>query len=112
MNVDQPVASGGQFGPGGNTLFEDFTAFTLGAAYRKDRWSATARGEYRDGEFANRKGVTLGAIRQLGEGSVVGSGFTLTEAEGTTGDRNADHRCGDRIRTPPRRFRNRHARQA
>ena len=85
VNVDQPIASGGQFGPGGNTLFEDFTAFTLGGAYRKDRWSATARAEYRDGEFANRKGVTLGAIRQLGEGSVVGSGFTFTEAEGTAG---------------------------
>ena len=85
VNVEQPIASGGQFGPGGNTLFEDFTAVTVGGAYRKDRWSATARAEYRDGEFANRKGVTLGAIRQLGEGSVVGSGFTFTEAEGSNG---------------------------
>ncbi len=84
VNVEQPVASGGQFGPGGE-LFEDFTAITLGAAWRKDRWSATARGEYRDGEFANRKGLTFGAIRQLGEGSVVGSGLTWTKANGESG---------------------------
>ncbi len=84
VNSAHPVASGGQFGPGG-TLFEDFTAVTLGAAWRKDRWSATARGEYRDGEFVNRTGFTFGAIRQLGEGSIVGSGFTWTEAEGDTG---------------------------
>ncbi|WP_348631925.1 hypothetical protein [Pontixanthobacter sp. CEM42] len=84
VNTAQPVASGGQLGQDGS-LFEDFTAFTLGAAYRKDRWSATVRGEYRDGEFADRKGVTFGAVRQLGEGSIVGSGFTWTEATGQNG---------------------------
>ncbi|WP_258319866.1 hypothetical protein [Qipengyuania flava] len=86
VNPAQPVASGGQFGPGG-TAFEDFTAATLGLAWRKDRWSATARAEYRDGEFADRKGVTVGAIRQLGEGSIVGSGFTWTEAKAENGTR-------------------------
>ena len=84
VNPGQPVASGGQFGQDG-TLFEDFTAATLGMAWRKDRWSATARAEYRDGEFADRKGFTLGAIRQLGEGSIVGSGFTWTEAKAENG---------------------------
>lgn len=84
VNPGQPLSSGGQFGQDG-TLFEDFTAVTLGAAYRKDRWSATARGEYRDGAFANRKGVTFGAIRQLGEGSIVGSGFTWTHAKDGNG---------------------------
>ncbi|WP_234026855.1 hypothetical protein [Erythrobacter sp. HKB08] len=84
VNVDQPAASGGQFGPGG-ALFEDFTAVTLGGAWRDGAWSATARGEYRDGEYADRWGVSLGAIRQLGEGSVVGSGFSWTTAEGTNG---------------------------
>ena len=81
INPAQPVASGGQLGQDG-TIVEDFTAVTFGAAYRKDRWSATARAEYRDGEFADRKGFTFGAIRQLGEGSVVGSGFTWTKADG------------------------------
>ncbi|MEX0343017.1 MAG: hypothetical protein AB3N06_10545 [Erythrobacter sp.] len=84
VNPAQPVAGGGQFGPEG-TLFEDFTAATMGLAWRKDRWSATARAEYRDGEFANRKGVTIGAIRQLGEGSIVGSGFTWTCADAEDG---------------------------
>ena len=84
INPAQPVASGGQIGQDG-TLFEDFTAFTLGAAWRKDRWSATGRAEYRDGEFADRKGLTLGAIRQMGEGSVVGAGFTWTKADGQGG---------------------------
>lgn len=84
VNTAQPVASGGQLGQDG-TLFEDFTAVSIGAAWRKDRWSATARGEYRDGEFADRTGFTAGAIRQLGEGSVAGSGFTWTRAEGDNG---------------------------
>lgn len=84
VNPAQPVASGGQLGQDG-TLFEDFSAVTLGMAWRKDRWSATGRAEYRDGEFADRKGLTLGAIRQLGEGSIVGSGFTWTEAKSDNG---------------------------
>lgn len=82
VNPEQPLASGGQIT--GGLLFEDFTAATFGAAWRKDRWSITARGEVRDGETADRKGVLLGAIRQLGEGSLVGSGFswTLSQAAG------------------------------
>ena len=84
INPAQPVASGGQINQDGS-LFEDFTAVTLGGSWRHNRWSATGRAEYRDGEFADRKGLTLGAIRQLGEGSVVGAGFTWTQAEGSTG---------------------------
>ncbi|MEM6584990.1 MAG: hypothetical protein AAF692_04485, partial [Pseudomonadota bacterium] len=83
VNPNQPAASGGQITGGLN--FEDFTALTFGGAWRKDRWSVTARGEYRDGEEADRTGVTFGAIRQLGEGSVVGSGATWTRAENTNG---------------------------
>jgi hypothetical protein len=83
INPAQPAASGGQLT--GGLLFEDFTALTFGAAWRKDRWSLTARGEYRDGEQADRKGVTFGAIRQLGEGSLVGSGLTWTLAESGNG---------------------------
>lgn len=78
-----PVASGGQLT--GGLLFEDFTAATFGAAWRKDRWSVTARGEVRDGETADRTGFTFGAIRQLGEGSLVGSGGTWTRAEANNG---------------------------
>ncbi len=84
VNPAHPLSSGGQLGRQGS-LFEDFTAATIGAAYRRDRWSVTGRGEYRDGEFANRKGLTVGAIRQLGEGSIVGSGLTWTHAQGENG---------------------------
>jgi uncharacterized repeat protein (TIGR01451 family) len=83
INPAQPSASGGQLTDG--LQFEDFTAVTFGAAWRKDRWSATARGEYRDGEQADRKGATFGAIRQLGEGSIVGAGGTWTRAEAQGG---------------------------
>ena len=83
VNPNQPAASGGQLA--GGLAFEDFTALTFGAGWRKDRWSVTARGEYRDGEQADRTGVTFGAIRQVGEGSVVGSGATWTRAENTNG---------------------------
>lgn len=79
INPAQPTATGGQLTSG--LLFEDFTAVTFGAAWRKDRWSVAARGEVRDGETADRTGLTFGAIRQLGEGSVVGSGATWTRAE-------------------------------
>ncbi len=84
VNIQQPLSSGGQFGQGGG-LFEQFTAITVGAAWRRDRWNATARGEYRDGEFANRTGFTAGLIRELGEGRMLGSGFTWTQAEGENG---------------------------
>ena len=83
VNPQQPAASGGQINGGLN--FEDFTAVTIGGAWRKERWSVTARGEYRDGELADRYGATFGAIRQLGEGSIVGSGATWTRAEGNNG---------------------------
>lgn len=83
VNPNQPAASGGQLT--GGLLFEDFTAVTMGAAWRKDRWSVTARGEWRDGETTDRKGVLFGAIRQLGEGSLVGSGATWTRSETTGG---------------------------
>lgn len=79
VNPEQPVSSGGQLSSQG-TLGEDFTAFTIGGAFSKGKWNARARGEYRDGEFANRAGVTFAAIRELGNGSVAGGGFTWTEA--------------------------------
>lgn len=79
INADHPASSGGNLGEAG-TIAEDFTAATLGATWRRDRWTATARGEWRDGQFATRKGLTAGVIRQIGEGSMVGSGFTWTRA--------------------------------
>ena len=86
INPAQPLASVGQLGSNG-TLAEAFTALTLGASWREDRWTVTARGEWRTGELADRHGFTLGAIRQLGEGRMVGSGLTWTRASGADGSR-------------------------
>ncbi|HQS98384.1 MAG TPA: hypothetical protein PK823_18040, partial [Novosphingobium sp.] len=77
INIDQPASSGGNLGDAG-TIAEDFTAITFGATWRRDRWSVTGRGEMRNGQLTDRKGVVLGAIRQLGEGSMAGAGFTMT----------------------------------
>ena len=84
INLQQPVASGGHLGDSGQ-IAEDFTALTLGATWRAHRWTTTLRGEYRDGELAKRKGVTFGTIRQLGEGTIAGTGFTWTKAHGIDG---------------------------
>ncbi|MEI6643660.1 MAG: hypothetical protein WCL10_16645 [Novosphingobium sp.] len=67
------------------TIAEDFTAYTLGATWRSGRWSATARGELRQGELTRRKGITFGMIRQMGEGSVVGGGVTWASMRDVSG---------------------------
>ncbi len=84
VNPEHPVAGGGHLGENG-ALLEQFTAVTIGATWRHERWSATGRAEYRDGEYTDRKGFIFGAIRQLGEGSIVGSGFTWTRASEESG---------------------------
>ena len=67
------------------SLIENYTAITLGLAWRKDLWSSTLRGEWRNGELSRRHGLTAGAIRQLGDGEMLGSGLTWTHAVGTGG---------------------------
>ena len=79
-----PVTSGGQLGQDGS-LGEDFTAFSLGASWQSGPWSARVRGEYRDGELEDTKAFSFAAIRQLGEGSMVGSGLTWTRAADAKG---------------------------
>lgn len=86
VNQAHPASSGGSLGANGS-IAEDFTAMTLGGAWREGRWSATLRGELRNGDLADRKGLTFGAIRQLGEGSMLGSGFTWTRAIASNGAR-------------------------
>lgn len=84
INRDHPAASGGNLGEAG-TIAEDFTAITAGATWRYDRWSVTGRGEIRNGQLSDRRGVILGIIRQLGEGSMAGTGVTITHAREITG---------------------------
>ena len=84
LEPEQPVASGGFIGTQG-LLTEDFIALTAGATWRDEDWSITGRAEYRDGELADRIGLTLGMIRQIGEGRALGGLFTWTQADGLAG---------------------------
>ena len=79
LNANQPVASGGFIGSG-STLTEDFTAVTAGATYRGDKWSAAGRAEFRASELSDRYGVTLSALRMLGEGRALGGQFSWFRA--------------------------------
>lgn len=82
LNPGQPVASGGFLRSDG-TLTEDFLAVSTGATWRADQWTLTGRAEYRDGDVANRYGLTLGGLRQLGEGRALGALFTYARASGS-----------------------------
>ncbi|MFM2301790.1 MAG: hypothetical protein RLZZ84_1526 [Pseudomonadota bacterium] len=80
------LASGGKSAlGGGGAITDDFTAVTLGASWRDERWNLIGRGEWRDGELSDNKGLRLGAIRQLGDGSMLGSSLTWTRANGADG---------------------------
>jgi hypothetical protein len=79
INPGQPLANGGPLGVD-QTLFEDFTAVTLGGTWRAGRWTASGRGEYRAGRLADRHGLTLGVIRQIGEGRSLGGNLVWTRA--------------------------------
>jgi uncharacterized repeat protein (TIGR01451 family) len=84
LNVAQPVASGGFIGTDG-TLSEDFTAVTAGATYRGERWSAASRAEYRAGDRTDRYGLTVSALRSLGEGRALGGQFSWFRANDKAG---------------------------
>ena len=79
INPGQSIANGGPIGID-QTLFENFTAVTLGGTWRAGRWTASGRGEYRAGALADRYGLTLGVIRQIGEGRSLGGNLVWTRA--------------------------------
>ena len=80
VNLAQPVASGGFVGSGA-TVTEDFTAVTLGLGYRGGRWSGTTRAEYRLGSLGDRAALTLGLLRQIGEGQALGGLATWSRVQ-------------------------------
>lgn len=82
VSEGHPVATGGFVGDG-SMLAEDFTAVTLGATYRGDRWTANGRAEWRNGDTGERRGLQLGIIRQLGEGRALGGMFSWGRASGS-----------------------------
>jgi uncharacterized repeat protein (TIGR01451 family) len=84
LNTAQPVTSGGFIG-GDGTLSEDFTAVTAGTTYRGDRWSMATRAEARVGDRSDRYGLTVSALRSLGEGRALGGQFSWFRAEDKAG---------------------------
>ncbi len=84
INPAQPLANGGPLSVD-QTLFEDFTAVTLGGTWRAGRWTASGRGEYRAGRLADRHGLTFGVIRQIGEGRSLGGNLVWTRASAPGG---------------------------
>jgi uncharacterized repeat protein (TIGR01451 family) len=56
----------------------DFTAITLGATYRADRWSWTSRVEHRDSDKDRRWNITSNVLRSLGEGKTLAAGFEFS----------------------------------
>lgn len=83
-NPAHPVSSGGHLGQSG-ALGEDYTAYSLGANIRQGQWSARARAELRNGEYADRRGLSAAVLRDLGEGKVAGGGFTWSRATSAAG---------------------------
>ncbi len=79
LDPAHPVASGGFLGSNGN-LTEDFLALTSGATFRDDDWSVALRAEYRDGEIADRYGLTIGGIRRIGDGQAFAGLLSWTKA--------------------------------
>ncbi|HSJ79060.1 MAG TPA: hypothetical protein VK913_10050, partial [Erythrobacter sp.] len=100
INPAQPIANGGPLSVD-RTLFEDFTAVTLSAAWRGGRWSANGRSEYRKGQFADRRGVAFGVIRQIGDGSAVGSNLVWTRSTAPAGASSAVMNAGISIAHRP-----------
>ncbi|QQV76787.1 DUF11 domain-containing protein [Sphingomonas aliaeris] len=97
INPFQPVASGGSIGSvsssttggfGNTGSTGSFTAATLSAAYRANRWSWNGRIEYRDAAADKRLGLTTNFLRSLGEGQTLASSiraYRTTDAGGASG---------------------------
>jgi hypothetical protein len=60
FNVNVPPANG--------TLDNDYTAVSMGATYRQDRWSATGRAENRTADKEDKNTVLLGFYRENAQG--------------------------------------------
>lgn len=83
-NPNHPNSSGDSLGDGGS-LAGDFTAVSLGASWRGGRWVLNGRGEWRNGKLESRRGLQLSAIRQMGEGSMLGGTFSWGHARTARG---------------------------
>lgn len=73
----------------------DFTSGFFGVGYRRDRWEATSRIEYRTSDSEDRWNLFAGYAHQLDDGRIASVRFNLMETDGRSGlDRKADMRIG------------------
>jgi len=70
---------------GAGLATEDFTAVSLGAAYRADRWSWNGRVEARRGDVADSWAVRTAFLRQLREGVTAAVTIRADETKTATG---------------------------
>ncbi len=90
----QPFQTSGLTGIGGSNNSSigrygedgDYTAITLGAGYRADKWSWNGRVEWRRSDRSDRLGLTSNVVRMLGEGKTLAAGlryYTIAERAGS-----------------------------
>ena len=96
VSSNSPTALGGA-GTYGNgtgsaaniaTLAENFTAFSAGATYREALWTWTGRVESRNGQLADRHGLTTGFLRQADAGIAFAAQaqvFNVSQSNGVRG---------------------------
>ena len=80
FNVNVPPASG--------TVSDDFTAVTIGANYIRQDWSFTSRGEWRDGEQEDKRGLLIGFYRKHAPGLGLASSLRHFDTERSNGTEN------------------------
>ncbi|HEY6010128.1 MAG TPA: OmpA family protein, partial [Nitrospirota bacterium] len=76
LNVNVPPASGST---------EDFTAVSLGAGYRQERWSWTGRVESRTAESEDKFSTFTGVNGELGSGLAMAAGLQTFHTEAASG---------------------------
>jgi hypothetical protein len=83
LNVNVPQASGGT---------EDFTAVSLGAGYRQEKWSWTGRVEHRISDSEEKNGLMMGANGEPRPGVGLAAGLQFFTSDANTG---REQRSGD-----------------
>lgn len=75
LNTNVPAASGGT----------DFTAVSLGAGYKEEKWGWTGRVEKRDSEAEDKVGVFTGVYGEVREGLGLSAALMTFRTEASTG---------------------------
>jgi hypothetical protein len=93
LGPKQPLASGTTPTSSTGLVTEDYTAVSLGLAYRDELWSANGRVEWRGSTSGTKTNLLLGAQRRLGQGRIAALGLALSDEHGSTEARNLTARA-------------------